>query len=170
MDKWTNLQFRDYLEVERTNCYWFWYKGKITRKKNRDTGEIYEQNLTATFEWNGQRLKYGFYNCLHKLTENYMRGLKEGKYNGQTKAEFEKNKVRVSDIWIKSGADIEKAKSLSTTQANRITDEWKALNRAFAAKEMGYEEIFEIFFHRAYELGSVSKLEYREYKLDKLGI
>ena len=56
------------------------------------------------------------------------------------------------------------------TQANRITDEWKALNRSFAAREMGYEEIFEIFFHRAYELGSVSKLEYREYKLDKLGI
>ena len=99
-----------------------------------------------------------------------MRGLKEGKYNGQTKAEFEKNKVRVSDIWIKSGADIEKAKSLSMTQANRITDEWKAINRAMCAREMGYEEIFEIFFHRAYELGSVSKLEYREYKLDKLGI
>jgi hypothetical protein len=35
---------------------------------------------------------------------------------------------------------------------------------------MGYEEIFETFFHRAYELGSVSKQEYREYKLEKLGI
>ena len=115
-------------------------------------------------------MQNGFNHCFNILTEKYMRGLKEGKYNGQTKAEFEKNKVRVSDIWIKSGADIEKAKSLSTTQANRITDEWKALNRAFAAKEMGYEEIFEVFFHRAYELGSVSKGEYREYKLEKLGI
>ena len=33
-----------------------------------------------------------------------------------------------------------------------------------------YESIFEVFFQRAYELGAVSKLEYREYKLDKLGI
>jgi hypothetical protein len=38
------------------------------------------------------------------------------------------------------------------------------------AKQMGYEEIFETFFQRAYELGSVSKQEYREYKLEKLGI
>jgi hypothetical protein len=135
--------------------------------KNRDTGEIYEQNLSGKCEWNGIRLQNGFNNCLNVLTQNYM---KEGKYNGQTKSEFEKNKVRVSDIWIKSGADIEKAKSLSLTQANRITDEWKAINRAMCAKEMGYEEIFEIFFQRAYELGSVSKGEYREYKLEKLGI
>ena len=168
MDNWNNQQFSDFLEGERKNCYWFWFKGKIAKVKNRDTGEIYEQNLSG--EWNGIRLQNGFNHCFNILTNSYMRGLKEGKYNGQTKAEFEKNKVRVSDIWIKSGADIEKAKSLSVTQANRITDEWKALNRAFAAKEMGYEEIFEIFFHRAYELGSVSKLEYREYKLDKLGI
>ena len=168
MVNWDNQQFSDFLEGERKNCYWFWFKGKIAKVKNRDTGEIYEQNLSG--EWNGIRLQNGFNHCFNILTNSYMRGLKEGKYNGQTKAEFEKNKVRVSDIWIKSGADIEKAKSLSVTQANRITDEWKALNRAFAAKEMGYEEIFEIFFHRAYELGSVSKLEYREYKLDKLGI
>ena len=170
MEKWPVNNFSDFLEEERKNCYWFWFKGKITSKRNKDTGEIYEQNLSGKCEWNGIRLQNGFNHCFNILTNSYMRGLKEGKYNGQTKAEFEKNKVRVSDIWIKSGADIEKAKSLSVTQANRITDEWKALNRAFAAKEMGYEEIFEIFFHRAYELGSVSKLEYREYKLDKLGI
>lgn len=169
MEKWPVNNFSDFLEEERKNCYWFWFKGKITSKRNKDTGEvIYEQNLSG--EWNGIRLQNGFNHCFNILTNSYMRGLKEGKYNGQTKAEFEKNKVRVSDIWIKSGADIEKAKSLSVTQANRITDEWKALNRAFAAKEMGYEEIFEIFFQRAYELGAVSKLEYREYKLDKLGI
>ena len=170
IEKWKVNNYLNFLEDERTNCYWFWYKGKITIRKNRDTGEIYKQNLSGKCEWNGIRLQNGFNHCFNILTEKYMRGLKEGKYNGQTKAEFEKNKVRVSDIWIKSGADIEKAKSLSTTQANRITDEWKALNRAFAAKEMGYEEIFEVFFHRAYELGSVSKGEYREYKLEKLGI
>ena len=170
IEKWKVNNYLSFLEDERTNCYWFWYKGKITIRKNRDTGEIYEQNFSGKCEWNGIRLQNGFNHCFNILTEKYMRGLKEGKYNGQTKAEFEKNKVRVSDIWIKSGADIEKAKSLSTTQANRITDEWKALNRAFAAKEMGYEEIFEVFFHSAYELGSVSKGEYREYKLEKLGI
>jgi hypothetical protein len=170
LEKWSNISLSDFLEDERMNCYWFWYKGKFTKIKNRDTGEIYEQNLSGKCEWNGIRLQNGFNHCFNILTNKYMRGLKEGKYNGQTKAEFEKNKVRVSDIWIKSGADIEKAKSLSVTQANRITDEWKAINRAMCAKEMGYEEIFEIFFHRAYELGSVSKLEYREYKLEKLGI
>lgn len=68
-----------------------------------------------------------------------MRGLKEVKYNGQTNAEFEKNKLRVSDIWIKSDGDAEKAKSLSTSQANRITDEFKALNRAFAVDGNGNE-------------------------------
>ncbi len=170
MDKWTNIQFNEFLEEERLNCYWFWFKGKITRKKNRDTGEIYEQNLTATCEWNGQRLKNAFHNCLHKLTENYMRGLKEGRYNGQTKTEFEKNYKRVDDIVTKSGNDVDKMIRLSHQQALKITDEWKAINRAMVAKERGQEEIFEVFFQRAYELGSVSKQEYREYKLEKLGI
>jgi hypothetical protein len=167
IEKWKVNNYLNFLEDERTNCYWFWYKGKITIIKNRDTGEIYEQNLSGKCEWNGIRLQNGFNNCLNVLTENYMR---EGKYNGQTKSEFEKNKVRVSDIWNKSGGDVDKAIALAKTQANRITDEWKAINRAMSAKEMGYEEIFEVFFHRAYELGSVSKGEYREYKLDKLGI
>jgi hypothetical protein len=39
-----------------------------------------------------------------------------------------------------------------------------------AAKEMGHEHIFDVFFRRAYELGSVGKQEYREYQLSKLGI
>jgi hypothetical protein len=39
-----------------------------------------------------------------------------------------------------------------------------------AAKQAGHEHIFEVFFQRAYELGTVSKQEYREYKLEKLGI
>ena len=108
-----------------------------------------------------------------------MRGLKEGKYNGQTKSEFAKNYKRVKDIFDKSEGDVDKAILLSKTQANRITDEWKAINRAMSAKQTPYlkdkdyeiyESIFEVFFQRAYELGAVSKLEYREYKLDKLGI
>ena len=99
-----------------------------------------------------------------------MRGLKEGKYNGQTKSEFDKNFKRVQDIVDKSAGDKDKAIALSQTQAIRITDEWKAINRSMAAKEMNQEHIFEVFFQRAYELGSVSKQDYRNYKLDKLGI
>ena len=178
MDKWSNPQFQVYLEEERLNCYWFWFKGKITRRKNID-GEIYEQNLSGKCEWNGIRLQNGFNHCFNILTNSYMRGLKEGKYNGQTKSEFDKNYKRVKDIFDKSGGDVDKAVSLSKTQANRITDEWKAINRAMSAKQTPYlgnkeyeiyESIFEVFFQRAYELGSVSKLEYREYKLEKLGI
>ena len=170
MKKWNNIQFCEFLEEERLNCYWFWFKGKITRQRNKETEEVFEQNLTSTGIWNGQRLRNGFYNCFDKLIENYMRGLKEGKYNGQTKTEFEKNYKRVADIVSKSGGEEDKAIRLAHQQSLKITDEWKAINRAMAAKEGGYEHIFEVFFQRAYELGSVSKQEYREYKLEKLGI
>ena len=169
MDKWINTQFNKFLEEERLNCYWFWFKGKITRRRNRDTGEIYEQNLSGKCEWNGIRLQNGFNHCFNILTEKYMRGLKEGKYNGQTKSEFAKNYKRVKDIFDKSEGDVDKAVSLAKTQANRITDEWKALNRSLVAREMNQEEIFEVFFYRAYELGSVSKQDYRSYQLEKLG-
>ena len=154
MDKLNDYNLNDYLLDERTNCYWFWFKGRTIYR--RSTGE-----MLITSSWQGQRLENGFYNCFDIMS---------GKWNGQSKAEFEKNKVRVSDIWTKSDGDIEKAKSLSRTQAMRITDEYKALNRSMCAKEMGHIEIFEVFFHRAYELGSVSKQEYREYRLEKLGI
>ena len=93
-----------------------------------------------------------------------------GTWNGQTKAEFEKNYKRVQDIVDKSAGDKDKAIDLSQTQANRISDEFKAINRDMAAKALNQEHIFEVFFQRAYELGSVSKQEYREYKLEKLGI
>ena len=93
-----------------------------------------------------------------------------GQYNGQTKTEYHKNYKRVADIIEKSAGDIDHATRLSQKQANAITDEWKAINRAMAAKDMGHEHVFEVFFHRAYELGSVNKQAYREYKLSKLGI
>lgn len=161
MKKLKEIDLIDFLQYERVNCYWFWFNGKITRKKNPNTKEIYEQNLSGTLEWNGIRLKNGFYNCFNIMS---------GKWNGQTKSEFDKNYKRVNDIVDKSNGDIDKMISLSRTQAGRIYDEFKALNRAMAAKEMGHEEIFEVFFQRAYELGSVTKQEYREYKLEKLGI
>ncbi len=92
------------------------------------------------------------------------------RWNGQTKSEFDKNFKRVADIVTKSDGDKEKAIKLAKQQTSKITDEWKAINRAMAAKQGGYEHIFEVFFQRAYELGSVSKQDYREYKLEKLGL
>lgn len=94
----------------------------------------------------------------------------KGTYKGQTKAEFLKNYKRVKDIMDKCGDNEIKATNLAKTQANRISDEHKALNRAMAAKELKQENIYEVFFQRAYELGSVTKQDYRNYKLEKLGI
>lgn len=168
MKKWDISNNYHFLENERQICYWFWYRGKITRKRNKDTGEIYEQNLTGTLEWNGIRFKNGFSIVIEQLKNSIY--MKKGKYNGQTKSEFEKNYKRVKDIVEKSAGDVTKAASLARTQANRITDEWKALNRSLIARDMGQEEVFEVFFNRAYELGSVTKQDYRSYKLEKLGI
>jgi len=95
-------------------------------------------------------------------------------FNGQSKKEFQKNFDRVNDIVSKSGEDKLKRKSLSQTQADRITDEWKAINRALAAKELGHDDIFEVFFRRAYALEGVKlakgqvQSEYRDYVLQKL--
>jgi hypothetical protein len=122
-------------------------------------------------EYENDRTKSNFDKCLTIFT--IMRGLKENQYNGQTKSEFEKNYKRVADIIEKSAGDEEKAIRLASQQAAKITDEWKAINRALAAKSGKtkiHDAIFEVFFQRAYELGSVSKQEYREYKLDKLGL
>jgi hypothetical protein len=156
-----------FLSEERLDCYWFWFKGKITRKMDRLTDAIYEQNLAGSLEWNGIRLKNGFYNMLDILSTKYTMS---GKWNGQSKAEFEKNFKRVADIQEKAAGDEDKAVRLASQQAAKITDEWKAINRAMAAKQGGHERIFEVFFQRAYELGSVSKQEYREYRLEKLGL
>lgn len=163
MEKWKKSQFEDFLLDERTNCYWFFFKGKIRRKRNKD--KLINEIVLPPTEWSGIRFKNGFYNTLDILIQKYMEI-----YNGQTKKEFQKNYSRVRDIVEKSNGDVDKAIGLAKTQANRITDEMKALNRAFAAKELNQEHIFEVFFQRAYELGSVSKQDYREYKLQKLGI
>jgi len=127
---------------EITNLYWFWDKKQNFPQNNRIQNQF---NLILTYT------------------------LLSMKYNGQTKAEFDKNYERISDI-IKKSNDQGRQISLATTQANRITDEWKCINRAMAAKEMGHDHLFDVFFRRAYELGSVGKQEYREYQLSKLGI
>jgi hypothetical protein len=127
---------------EITNLYWFWDK-KQKSPQNKRIQNQFKLMLICT--------------------------ILSMKYNGQTKAEFDKNYERISDI-IKKSNDQSRQISLAKTQANRITDEWKCINRAMAAKEMGHEHIFDVFFRRAYELGSVGKQEYREYQLSKLGI
>jgi hypothetical protein len=134
--------------------YWFWYKYVHYKTKSK-------RGLPERFESQ-------FNKMLAILEVKYPH--MSGRWNGQTKTEFEKNYKRVQDIVDKSAGDEDKAIALSQTQATRITDEFKAINRAMAAKSMNQEHIFEVFFQRAYELGSVSKQEYREYKLEKLGI
>jgi hypothetical protein len=97
-----------------------------------------------------------------------VRNWRLGEYNGQSKAEFEKNYKRVRDIVSKSEGNQEKQIKLAKLQAYKIIDEYKALNRARAASELGHENIFEVFFVRAYELGSVPTQDYRDYVLTKL--
>jgi hypothetical protein len=135
------------------DLYWFWSKICFYKKVNGQSPD---------------RIESQFNKMLAILEVKYPH--MSGRWNGQTKTEFEKNYKRVQDIVDKSAGDEDKAIALSQTQANRITDEFKAINRAMAAKAMNQEHIFEVFFQRAYELGSVSKQEYREYKLEKLGI
>jgi len=135
------------------DLYWFWSKICFYKKVNGQSPERIESQ----------------FNIMLAILEVKYSDM-SGKWNGQTKSEFEKNYKRVKDIVDKSAGDEDKAVALSRTQANRISDEFKAINRAMAAKSMKEEHIFEVFFQRAYELGSVSKQEYREYKLEKLGI
>lgn len=94
----------------------------------------------------------------------------KGEYNGQTKAEYTKNYRRVKDMLSKAPGDEDAQIRLAQKQAYLIKDEWKAINRAIAAKDLGQPHIFDVFFRRAYELGSVGKQEYRDYQLQKLGL
>lgn len=132
-----------------TDLYWFWQKSQHKNKKSQTS----------------QRTQVLF----NTATDNYLIEMKSTKYNGQSKLEYEKNYSRIEDI-INKTDDIQKQITLAKTQAVKILDEYKAINRAFAAKEMGHEHLFEVFFRRAYELGSVGKQEYREYQLQKLGL
>lgn len=89
-------------------------------------------------------------------------------YNGQSKKEYHKNYQRIDDIILKTNGDKEHAIRLAQKQANAITDEHKAINRSRAAISRGYDWLADPFFERAFELGVVDKMEYREYKLKKL--
>lgn len=156
--------------VDLRDMYYLWIK--YQQMNYHSLGNEYYKYK----EYRGEKLKKNFYLMFEiKLTEINIK--MAGSYNGQSKAEFAKNFKRVKDIITKSDGDQDKAIRLARTQANLIKDEMKALNRANAAQQMErvedepiYESIFEVFFHRAYELGSVTKQDYRNYKLEKLGI
>jgi len=147
--------------VDLMDLYYFWYKYQLMNRYN-----------LKDLQWRGERSKKQFELMLEcKLIElRLMPKHQTAAYNGQTKAEYTKNFTRVKDIMTKSDGDEEKAIRLARAQAVRITDEWKAINRAMAARDLKQEHIFDVFFFRAYELGTVSKQDYRDYQLEKLGI
>lgn len=146
---------------ELIDLYYLWYKYQLMNC----------YNLTD-LQWKGERSKKQFELMLEckQIELELMPKHQTGTYNGQTKAEYTKNFTRVKDIMTKSDGDEEKAIRLARTQAIRITDEYKAINRAMAARDLKQEHIFDVFFFRAYELGTVSKQDYRDYQLEKLGI
>lgn len=140
------IKDRDKVKEKFENLNYFWFKSQF-KNKSGQSNERAQKNF-----------------------ELYLKiFLIEMEYTGQTKSEIQKNFKRIEDIISKSD-DKDKQILLAQTQANRITDEWKSINRAMAAKEMGHEHLFDVFFRRAYELGSVGKQEYRQYQLTKLGI
>lgn len=153
--------------VDLTDLYYFWNKYQRSNKYS-----LYYK------EYKGMRTKQQFEVMLEcKQIELELMPKHTGDYNGQTKSEYTKNYTRVRDIFTKCGGDEEKAIRLARTQAIRITDEHKAINRAMVARQLErvenepiYESVFEVFFQRAYELGMVTKQDYRDYQLEKLGI
>lgn len=82
--------------------------------------------------------------------------------------EYDKNYKRVHDIMCKADGDIDKAIALAKTQANRISVDNKAISRYRVAEFEGFKEIAEVFMRRAFELGQVDTMTYREYQLEAL--
>lgn len=92
----------------------------------------------------------------------------EFKPQHQSKKEFEKNEKRIKDIIAKCGGDKEKEINKAKTMANSINTPEKAYNRGYVAKQLGYEHIFEVFYNRAYELGSVTIADHRDHMIDQI--
>jgi hypothetical protein len=86
----------------------------------------------------------------------------------QSRAEFQKNEKRIKDLVAKCGGDKQKEINKAFEMAIKITTPEKAYNRGHVAREMGYEHIFEVFYNRAYELGSVTTAEHRDHQIEKI--
>jgi replicative DNA helicase len=63
-----------------------------------------------------------------------------------------KDEMRINDIIRKSGGDKTKAEALARTMASRITDYYKAVRRAKAARSLGHANLADIFNDRTKEL------------------
>ena len=66
-----------------------------------------------------------------------------------------KDIMRIKDIVRKAAGDDFKAKSLATTMCKLIKDSYKALRRARAAERENEQDLADIFFKRATELGAL---------------
>lgn len=86
----------------------------------------------------------------------------------QTRKEFVKNEKRIKDLVDKCGGDKAKEIALSKNMANKIETPEKAYNRGHVARELGFEHIFEVFYNRAFELGSVTLAEHRDHEIEKI--
>jgi len=91
-----------------------------------------------------------------------------GMYSYMNSKEYDKNYMRVHDIMRKANGDIDKAIALAKTQASRISVDNKAISRFRVAEHEGFKEIAEVFMRRAFELGQVDTMTYREYQLKSL--
>ena len=86
----------------------------------------------------------------------------------QTRKEFVKNEKRIRDLVEKCKGDRNQEIAKATTMANSIDTPEKAYNRGHVARELGYEHIFEVFYNRAFELGSVTTAEHRDHTIEKI--
>ena len=66
-----------------------------------------------------------------------------------------KDTMRIKDIVRKAAGDEFKAKSLAQTMCRLIKDSYKALRRARAAERENEQDLADIFFKRATELGAL---------------
>lgn len=89
-------------------------------------------------------------------------------FKKQTERELETNYERIKNIIEDSNGDKEKQIKAAKSQAKKITKPEKAYNRGYAAKELGYEHIFEVYYERAFELNAVDTAEIREYNIKKI--
>ena len=100
----------------------------------------------------------------------------EYKEQPQSPKDLAKNKDRIKKLVEDHGETKEKLHIHARKMANAITKPEKAYNRGWAAKEMGYEDIFEIFYQRAYDLGTVNNgellgvgvAEHRDHQMEKI--
>ena len=97
-----------FLEAERRDCQYFWHAGRLRRPRFEGQQQM----------WKSERQKVIFYKMFEIFEIKYTMS---GRWNGQTKSEFDKNFKRVSDIVTKSDGDKEKAIKLGLKRRTTIS-------------------------------------------------